>query len=87
MSTEALRPDRSTGERAGLPSVLAQARTTVARALAAVCFWLAVALPLVYVPLLAAGVEPITDPGTLAVLLAANAAALIGGHGHAHRRE
>lgn len=85
MSTEVLSPDRSTGERAGLLSVLAQTRATVARALVAVCFWLAVALPLVYVPLLAAGVEPIAD--TLAALLAANAAALIGGHSHAHGRE
>lgn len=85
MSTETLGSDRSTGERPGPPSALAQVRSAVGRAVAAVCFWLAIALPLVYIPLLARGVESVSGVRTLGALLAINAVALI--VGHTHRRE
>lgn len=85
MSTEALGPDRSTGEQPGLPSALAEIRATVGRVVAAVCFWLAVALPLIYIPLLARGVESVGTVQTLGTLLAINAVALV--VGHTHRRE
>jgi hypothetical protein len=82
MSTKILTPDRSTGEQPGLPSALTQIRATVSRAVAAVCFWLAIALPLIYIPLLTRGGESVGDVQTLGTLLAVNAVALVVGHTH-----
>jgi len=53
----------------------------VAAPLRFIAFWAAVALPFLYVPLLAGGLEGQQAPVFLA-LLAANAAALVVGHEH-----
>ncbi|MEF8773998.1 MAG: hypothetical protein V5A23_02775 [Halobacteriales archaeon] len=45
-------------------------------------FWLAVALPFLYVPLLATGVSTAGQRGALAVLLVVNVFALYAGHGY-----
>ena len=61
---------------AGLESV-----RTFLRPVQAVAFWLAIALPLAYLPALAAGFET-TSVQVFAALLAANAVALVVGHGY-----
>jgi hypothetical protein len=60
---------------------LQQGARLVAAPLRFVGFWAAVALPFLYVPLLLGGLQ---GPETLAfgLLLAANALALVVGHGH-----
>lgn len=45
-------------------------------------FWTAVALPFLYLPLLADGVSTGGERGALAMLLALNVVALYAGHGH-----
>jgi hypothetical protein len=50
--------------------------------LAAAAFWVAVALPFLYVPLLASGVSSDAERTALATLLALNVATLYVGHGH-----
>ena len=50
----------------------------------ALAFWLAVVLPFAYLPLLAGGIGTEADLFTFAGLVAANAVALLVGHGH-HR--
>jgi len=51
-------------------------------AIRATCFWLAIALPFLYVPLLIAGVETRPEGLALLVLLALNALSLLVGHSH-----
>lgn len=51
------------------------------RPIQALAFWLAIALPLAYLPALAMGFEAVSTT-TFAALLVANAVALIVGHGH-----
>ena len=46
-----------------------------------VAFWAAVALPFLYIPLLAGGLQG-SEPVALATLLIANVAALLVGHGY-----
>lgn len=46
-----------------------------------VAFWLAVALPFLYLPLLASGLEG-QQPTVFGTLLALNSVALLVGHGH-----
>ncbi len=85
MSTETLGSDRTTTGRSALPSPLAQARAVLARGLVAASFWLAVALPFVYLPLVFAGLETTGDVTLVGGLLLANAVALVAGH--THRRD
>lgn len=54
---------------------------TLIRPVQAVAFWLAIALPLAYLPALAGGFET-TSVRVFAALLAANAVALVVGHGY-----
>lgn len=66
----------------GRPIELAAAAVDAGRrGMAAVSFWLAIALPIAYPPLLAGGLTG-SDGSLFVVLLAANALALLGGHGH-----
>lgn len=51
-------------------------------AIRATCFWMAIALPFLYVPLLIAGVETRPESLALLVLLALNALSLLVGHSH-----
>ncbi|RLM57084.1 hypothetical protein DVK02_04620 [Halobellus sp. Atlit-31R] len=46
-----------------------------------VSFWAAIALPFLYVPLLAGGLEG-SEPNAFVALLAVNAVALVVGHGY-----
>ena len=79
MSTETLRSDRTHA-----PSLPAQFLRTTARTVSATAFWLAVALPFCYLPLLATGLPTASTRSTFGVLLALNAVCLV--CGHAHRR-
>lgn len=51
-------------------------------AIRAACFWVAIALPFLYVPLLIAGVETRAEGLALVALLALNALSLLVGHPH-----
>lgn len=57
-------------------------RQTVATPIQAVAFWVAVVLPFLYVPLLAAGLDTAGTMNAFFGLLAANAVALLVGHPH-----
>lgn len=57
-------------------------RHAVVEPLRALSFWTAVLLPLAYLPLVANGLGP-GETTVLLVLVVANAAALVLGHGHA----
>jgi hypothetical protein len=85
MSTEAVGSEASASERSVSRAALHRAWSTVARGAAGVSFWLAVALPFAYLPLLATGIETGDGLTTLGGLLAANAVALL--VGHTHRRD
>lgn len=88
MSLEPATADRTadhTVEHPTLPSPLARVRTVLARTVTALSFWLAVVLPLVYLPLLLAGVETPRRGALVCGLLLVNAAALR--LGHTHRRD
>lgn len=80
----ALNPSRigSDDEDAAEASVSALRRILPAAtaSLRASAFWLAVALPFLYVPLLAEGVSTDGELGALAVLLVVNVLALYAGH-------
>lgn len=54
-----------------------------ARPARAACFWLAVALPLLHVPLFLAGLSTPGEVGAFLVLLVANAVAILLGRGYA----
>jgi len=54
------------------------------RPVQAVAFWLAILLPLAYLPALAAGFESVSMP-VFAALLVANAVSLVAGHGYNRR--
>ena len=74
------------------PSTWLDEETTAARAavsaavkpVRALAFWLAVALPFAYLPLLVGGIGTEAELVTFAGLVAANAVALLVGHDH-HR--
>lgn len=51
-----------------------------------VSFWLAVALPFLYLPLLVTGVTTDGELLSVLVLLALNVVALVAGHGHRNER-
>jgi hypothetical protein len=55
---------------------------TVLRPIRATSFYAALALPLVYVPLLVSGLESVSQTTTFALLLGLHVLALAGGHGH-----
>lgn len=57
-------------------------RRTLASALRAVCFWLAIGLPFLYFPLLVHGFAGPNDPIAFGVLLVLNVVALLVGHDH-----
>jgi len=80
MSTETIRSDRTTA-----PSVPARLLRTTLRTVTAIAFWLAVALPFCYLPLLATGLDSATTQSAFGVLLALNAVCLV--FGHAHNRD
>ena len=48
----------------------------------AIGFWSAVALPFLYVPVLATGLETVTETGIVLVLLALNLLAILAGRGY-----
>jgi len=64
-----------------LSGTVSSLSTGAATPLRAVGFYAAIALPFVYLPLLADGVGP-ADAPIVGALLAANALALVVGHGH-----
>ncbi|MFC5972028.1 hypothetical protein ACFPYI_11870 [Halomarina salina] len=80
MSTETLR-----SEPTRTPSLPVQYLRTTARTVSAMAFWLAVALPFCYLPLLAGGLDSLSTQSTVGALLALNAVCLV--LGHAHRRD
>jgi hypothetical protein len=51
-------------------------------AIRAVCFWTAIVLPFLYLPLLAVGIETRSEGVALLVLLALNAVSLLVGHSY-----
>lgn len=50
--------------------------------MATACFWAAIVLPVLYMPLLAIGIDTQSKGLIFAVLLFANSVALLGGHSH-----
>ena len=56
--------------------------STAVRPVRAAAFWLAVALPFAYLPMLAGGIGSETELLTFLALIAANAVALLVGHDH-----
>jgi len=76
------RPDESlSGTVSSLSATLSSLSTGAATPLRAVGFYAAIGLPFVYLPLLADGVGP-ADAPVVGALLAANALALVVGHGY-----
>ena len=63
-------------------AVASRVGSTAVKPLRAVAFWLAVALPFAYLPLLAGGIADEAELATFLVLMAANALALLVGHDH-----
>ena len=55
---------------------------TVLKPIRATSFYAALALPLVYVPLLVSGLESVSQTTTFALLLGLHVLALAAGHGH-----
>jgi len=55
------------------------------RVVVAISFWLAIALPFLYLPLVIFGIDTTTRAVVFGVLLVCNAVALL--VGHAHRRD
>lgn len=71
------------GDRRGSLSLTAQYRDNrLTTAIRAVCFWIAVMLPFLYVPLLVVGVETRAEGLALLALLSLNAVSLLIGHPH-----
>lgn len=71
------------GDRRGSLSLTAQYRDNrLTTAIRAVCFWIAVMLPFLYVPLLVIGVETRAEGLALLALLSLNAVSLLIGHPH-----
>ena len=62
----------------------ARVGSTALKPVRAAAFWLAVALPFAYLPMLAGGIGTEAELATFATLVAANAVALLVGHDH-HR--
>ena len=60
----------------------ARVGSTAIKPVRAVAFWLAVALPFAYLPMLAGGIGTEAELVTFAALVAANAVALLVGHDH-----
>lgn len=82
--SESNRLGESRSGASSLSAALASVSAGVARPLRAAGFYSAIGLPFVYLPLLADGVGP-TDAPVVGVLLAANALALVVGHGYGSR--
>ncbi|WP_233204240.1 hypothetical protein [Halegenticoccus soli] len=81
-STAADRPNAGSAE---VPGAAASVRRMAAGPVRFVSFWAAVALPFLYVPLLHDGLSG-SSAVVFLVLLAANALALVAGHGHRRER-
>ncbi|MWG34179.1 hypothetical protein [Halomarina oriensis] len=79
MSTETLRSDRTHA-----PSIPERLVQTTLQTVSAAAFWLAVALPFCYLPLLVTGLDSTTTQTAFGVLLSLNAVCLVFGHAH-HR--
>jgi hypothetical protein len=74
---------RRTGdERATLPLYVRCRGPEFWRGLRAACFWTAIVLPFLYVPLLVAGIETRSEGVALLALLALNAVSLLAGHSY-----
>lgn len=54
----------------------------VCRSLSALAFWASIAMPAVYLPLLAAGIDTADGLGTFLLLFALHVVALVGGRRH-----
>lgn len=65
-----------------LPSLPLDLLRSLWRATEALCFWLAVTLPIVYLPLVVLGPGVLVDSTILGVIVVANLLALAIGHGH-----
>ena len=78
-------PSRSALAEAASDAVSTPASATVLKPLEVVGFWSAVALPFLYLPLLASGLDSSSVTIAFLALLAANAVTLF--VGHPHRRE
>jgi len=63
-------------------STAARVGSTALKPVRALGFWLAVALPFAYLPMLAGGIGTEAEFVTFAALVAANAVALLVGHDH-----
>ena len=82
MSTETLRSDRTHA-----PSLPVQFLRTAARTVSATAFWVAVALPFCYLPVLATGLQSHSSRTAFGALLALNAVCLVVGHAHRRGRD
>ncbi|PSP76299.1 hypothetical protein BRC86_01450 [Halobacteriales archaeon QS_3_64_16] len=69
-------------ERATLPLYVRCRGPGLWRGLRAACFWTAIVLPFLYVPLLVAGIETRSEGVVLLALLALNAVSLLAGHSY-----
>lgn len=69
-------------ENTALRTVATRVGSLAVKPLRAVAFWLAVALPFAYLPLLADGIGTEAELVTFLALMAANAVALLVGHDH-----
>ncbi|NIS29012.1 MAG: hypothetical protein GWN07_02780 [Actinobacteria bacterium] len=65
-----------------LPMAPAGALTRARSAARALAFWLAVALPLAYLPAVLLSPGALADPGLVVAAVAGNLAAIVVGHGH-----
>lgn len=75
-------PSSWLGEETTAFRTAARIGSTAAKPVRAAAFWLAVALPFAYLPMLAGGIGTETELLTFAGLVAANAVALLVGHDH-----
>ena len=79
---ERLGARRTGDERATLPLHVRCRGPGLWRGLRAACFWTAIVLPFLYVPLLVAGIETRSEGVALLALLALNAVSLLAGHSY-----
>ena len=79
---ERLGARRTGDERAALPLYVRRRGPGLWRGLRAACFWTAIVLPFLYVPLLVADIETRSEGVALLALLALNAVSLLAGHSY-----
>lgn len=81
-SSEPTRSPKASDERATFSLHALYRENRLATAVKGACFWTAIVLPFLYVPLLIAGIESRSEGLALFVLLALNALSLLVGHSY-----